>query len=69
MTAGSVTGARRLERPANIRWEITVEPDSGADVAITLPVTLDCEANGAICTEGGRMLSSRLDVTVPGPDG
>ena len=68
VTAGSVTGARRLERPANIRWEITVEPDSGADVAITLPVTLDCEANGAICTEGGRMLSSRLDVTVPGPD-
>ena len=67
VTGGSVNGARRLEPPGNVRWEITVTPDSGADVAVTLPVTEDCEADGAICTEDDRMLSTRLELTVSGP--
>ena len=29
-------------------------------VTITLPATTDCDADGAICTEDGRMLSNRL---------
>ena len=64
---GKVTGARRLVKGSNIGWEIVVEPDSNGDVTITLPATTDCDAQGAICTEDGRMLSSPLEFTVSGP--
>ena len=64
---GKVTGARRLGKGSNIGWEIVVEPDSNGDVTITLPVTEDCDAQGAICTADGRMLSSPLEFTVSGP--
>ena len=64
---GSVTGARRLVKGSNIGWEIVVKPDSNGDVTITLPVTEDCDAQGAICTADGRMLSSPLEFTVSGP--
>ena len=67
---GAVAGVRRLDRDSdtpNIRWEITVSPASGGDVTITLPVTEDCEADGAICTDDDRMLSSPLEFTVTGP--
>ena len=67
VTGGEVTKARRLERGKNIRWEIHVRPDSNAGVTIVLPVTTDCDARGAVCTEDGRMLSSRLELTVDGP--
>ena len=64
---GTVVGARRLVKGSNIGWEIVVEPDSNGDVTITLPVSEDCDAPGAICTEDGRMLSSPLEFTVSGP--
>ena len=70
MTGGEVTGARRLEPDSatpNIRWEITVMPDGNGDVTIALPVTSNCEAQGAICTEDGRMLSNRTELTVQVP--
>ena len=69
VTGGEVTKARRLERPGNIRWEITVKPSSVAAVTIVLPVTEDCEADGAICTEDDRKLSGGLEITVNGPSG
>ena len=69
VTGGSVTYVRRLEPGKNVRWEITVTPNSSADVAIALNATTDCEANGAICTEDGRPLSNRLELTVSGPSG
>ena len=68
VTGGEVTGARRLERLGNIRWEITVRPSSDAAVTIVLPVTEDCEADGAICTEDGRKLSGGLLLVVTGPN-
>ena len=64
---GKVTGARRLVKGSNIGWEIVVEPDSNGDVTVKLPVTEDCDAQGAICTADGRMLSSPLEFTVSGP--
>ena len=64
---GKVTGARRLVKGSNIGWEIVVEPDSNGDVTVKLPVTTDCDAQGAICTADGRMLSSPLELTVSGP--
>ena len=62
-----MVGARRLDRPGNIRWEISVSPDSNGDVTVVLPATTDCEADGAICTEDDRKLSNRLELTVNGP--
>ncbi len=56
-----------MDKPSNIHWRITVEPDSSATVTVVLPVTTDCNATGAICTENGRMLSNRLELTVSGP--
>ena len=67
VTDGSVTGARRVNGSSSL-WEITVEPDSGADVAITLPVTTDCGDQGAVCTSDGRKLSNEVKLTVTGPD-
>ena len=72
VTGGEVAGARRLDGDSdtpNIRWEITVSPDSGGDVTITLPVTEDCDAEGAICANGDKKLSNRLERTVSGPGG
>ena len=66
VTGGSVSKAGRLEPPGNIRWAITVRPESDDAVAIVLPVSGNCEADGAICTEDGRPLSSRLELTVAG---
>ena len=70
VTGGDVAGARRLDRDSdtpNIRWEISVSPDSNTDVTVELPATTDCDAQGAICTEDGRMLSSPLTFTVKVP--
>ena len=67
VTDGSVTRARRVNGSSSL-WEITVEPDSGADVAITLPVTTDCGDQGAVCTSDGRKLSNEVKLTVTGPD-
>ena len=67
VTDGSVTSAKRVNGSSSL-WEITVEPDSGADVAITLPVTTDCGDQGAVCTSDGRKLSNEVKLTVTGPD-
>ena len=67
VTGGTVTQARRLERPSNIRWEIHVQPDSVSDVTVVLPITEDCNHQGAICTADGEQLSNRLELTVSGP--
>ena len=66
VTGGDVTTARRLDPPSNDEWEIHVEPDGNGAVTIELPVTTDCTAEGAICTQDRRPLSNRLEVTVPG---
>ena len=67
VTGGEVFKARRLEKGKNVRWEIHVRPDSSGNVTIVLPITEDCNAQGAICTGDGRKLSNSLDFTVSGP--
>ena len=67
VSGGEVLKAQRLDKPSNIRWLITVEPDSNGDVTVVLLVTTDCDADGAVCTADGRMLSNRLEFTVSGP--
>ena len=66
VTNGSATKAKRVNGQ-NDRWEITVEPDSDADVTVVLPVTGDCAAQDAVCTRDGTRLSNRSELTVPGP--
>ena len=65
-SGGTVTRARRLERGANIGWEITIEPDSDGDLTVTLPVRA-CGESGAVCTDDSRTLSEVVSATVPGP--
>ncbi len=70
VTGGTVRGVRRVRSPPphlNRRWIITVAPASDADVVVTLPVTADCKARGAVCTPGGKGLSQRVTATVKGP--
>ena len=70
VTGGQVKKAQRMDPASetrNIAWRITVRPDSNGDVTIVLPVTTDCGAQGAICTEDDRKLSNRLEFTVSGP--
>ena len=67
VTGGEVVKARRLEPGKNVRWEITVQPSSQADVTIVLPVTTDCTAQGAICTGDSRPLSTRVELTIAVP--
>ena len=67
VTGGAVRKAQRLEQGSNIGWRITVRPDGNGQVAVVLPGTTDCDAQGAICTEDGRKLSHRLELTVGGP--
>ena len=67
VTGGAVRKAGRLEQGSNMGWKITVRPDGNGDVTVLLPVTTDCDDQGAICTGDGRKLSNRLEVTVSGP--
>ena len=67
VTGGRVREARRLAAPSNLRWRIAVEPDSAADVVVTLPGNRACDAQGAICAEDGRRLSNSPSLRVEGP--
>ena len=67
VAGGTVRRARRLEPPSNLRWQITAEPASGADVTVVLPASAACDKPAAICTTGGKPLSSRLEATIKGP--
>ena len=67
VTGGTVKEAQRLDKPSNILWRITVRPNTDGQVTITLPITEDCDAQGAICTDDGRKLSNELVLTVSGP--
>ena len=67
VTGGTVKKAQRLEQGSNIGWRITIRPDGNGDVTIVLPETTDCDAQGAICTDDGRKLSTELVLTVSGP--
>ena len=67
VTGGTVRKAQRLEQGSNVGWRMTVRPNSDGAVTIILPITEDCEAQGAICTDDGRKLSTELVLTVSGP--
>ena len=67
VTGGSVENVRRLEPGKNVKWEITVTPDSDADVTLALNATTDCSTEGAICNADGGKLAGDLELTISGP--
>ena len=67
VTGGTVTQASRVDGRSDL-WEITVDPDSDADVAITLLSDRACDTEGAICTSDERRLSNGLALFVLGPE-
>lgn len=64
LTNGQVTGARRLARPSNVRWEVTVTPTSIEDITIVLSGNRACGTAAAICTSNGRQLTGSIRATV-----
>ena len=67
INGGTIEQAQRKVTGSNQNWTITVEPAGNGAVSITLPATTDCDADGAICTSDGRMLSHATTVTIAGP--
>ena len=63
-TNATVVRTKRVVKGDNRRWTVTVQPDSGADVTVSLPATTDCAAAGALCTPDGRGLSNAVTATV-----
>ena len=66
VSGGRATEASRVDRRRDL-WELTVEPDSGADVTVTLGAGAACGTPAAVCTSDGRALSETISATVAGP--
>ena len=62
---GHVKKAQRKVPGSNQTWTITLKPAGNGAVTVTLPVTMDCSAQGAICTSDGRKLSHLSSATIP----
>ena len=70
VTGGSVTALQPSDPDSetpNMRWQITITPTGNDAVSIVLPPTTDCTDAGAVCTDNGKMLSTRLELVIPGP--
>ena len=66
VSGGTVANARRVDSRKDL-WELTVAPAGTGAVSILAPQDRACTDTGALCTADGRMLSTGLGRTVPGP--
>ena len=66
VAGGRATKAGRVNRRRDL-WQLTVEPDSLADVTVTLAAGAACGTPAAVCTSDGRALSNTISATVLGP--
>ena len=66
VSEGRATAAGRVNRRRDL-WQVTVEPDSLADVTVTLEAGAACDTPAAVCTKDGRALSNTISTTVRGP--
>ena len=64
VTHGTVTSVQQVDNRSD-RWEIKAIPHSNDDVSMSLLATPSCDADNAICTADGRMLSQGVAVSVP----
>lgn len=60
-----IAQARRAVRGSNIKWNITVQPQSTETITLTLPTTADCDSTTPICTPDNTPLTTRIDITIP----
>ena len=65
VAGGRATKASRVNRRRDL-WQLTVEPDSPADVTVTLAAGAACDSPAAVCTKDGRALSQGISTTVRG---
>ena len=63
-TNGAITKARRATQGSDRAWNITVRPDSAADIVVTLQADPGCAADGSICTADGTELINSPAVTI-----
>ena len=68
VSGGRATSAGRVNRRRDL-WELTVEPNSSADVTVTVAAGAACGTPAAVCTKDGRALSNTISATVRGPVG
>ena len=66
VSGGRATSASRVNRRRDL-WQVTVEPDSLADVTVALSAGAACRTPAAVCTSDGRALSNSISATVRGP--
>ena len=66
VAGGRATAAGRVNRRRDL-WQLTVEPDSPADVTVTLAAGAACGTPAAVCTKDGQALSETISATVAGP--
>ena len=68
VSGGRVTRGKRVDDRRDL-FEMTVEPDGGGAVTVTLPAGRECAVSGAICTKGEtrRQLTNAPTATVAGP--
>ena len=66
VAGGRATSAGRVNRRRDL-WKLTVEPDSPADVTVTLGSGAACGTPAAVCTSDGRALTNTISTTVRGP--
>ena len=66
VTGGTVTAASLVAGRDDL-WEVTIEPDSNADVTVLVRPGRPCAERGAICTSDGQQLQVGVIQIVAGP--
>ena len=68
VTGGTITGARRVTRGNNQRFDIVVKPRGNDAMTFSLHSPLPaCGETGSVCTEAGRMVEGPVSTTILGP--
>ena len=65
----NATKARRLNRPHNDRWEVTITPVSKADLQVSIGPFSTCTETGAVCAANDEVLANDASKTIQGPPG
>ena len=60
---------RRLNKPHNDRWEVTVAPGSKEDLTVSIGPFTTCSDEGAVCAAADEVLSNKVEKTIEGPPG
>ena len=68
VSGGRAVSAGRVDRRRDL-WRVRIEPDSSAEVTVTVAAGPACGTPAAVCTKDGRALSSTISATVRGPVG